>query len=234
MIFPIGDDQVRGGHRPTLSYMLIAANILVFIFQISLSEQGINGFLHQFGAVPSQILDGQNLPSLLTSMFLHGGYMHVFGNMLFLWVFADNIEAIIGTTRFGIFYIVGGLFAAAAHIASSPTSTVIMIGASGAIAAVMGAYLIMFPRSRVKMTVLFLWSFYLPAFLFLGFWIAQQFMNGYTSLSDESGGGVAWWAHIGGFVYGIWFGLRNRYLVREENEVATSTQNRHQSDGEYV
>ena len=231
MIFPIGDDQVRGGHRPVLSYLLIAANILVFLFQVSLTEQATNGFIWQFAAVPTDILEGKNLTTLFTSMFLHGGYMHIIGNMLFLWVFADNIEAIVGSPRFGMFYLVGGLFAAAAHIASSPTSAVPMIGASGAIAAVMGAYLVMFPRSRVKMTFLFLWRFYLPAFLFLGFWIVQQFMNGYTSLSDATGGGVAWWAHIGGFAYGVWFGIRNRHLVGEDAQVANANQI---NDNEYV
>lgn len=223
MILPIGDDQVRGGHRPVVSYLLLAANILVFFWELSASAAGFD-MLSQYGAIPVYITNGERLFTLFTSMFLHGGYMHIIGNMLFLWVFADNIEAIIGNFRFLIFYLTGGLLAAALQILLDPGSPVPMVGASGAISAVIGAYLLMFPKSRVRVNIFIIFNVYLPAFLFLGFWAVQQFMNGYASLGTTSeGGGVAWFAHIGGLLYGIWFGLRNRGRVSS-----------HYEDSEYV
>ena len=208
MLFPIGDDQVRGGHFPLISYAFILFNVLAFWYEITMSPEQLEAFIYHYGSVPVETLEGKDLFSLFTSMFLHGGWMHLIGNMLFLWVFADNIEASVGSLNFLIFYILGGLAAHAAHIYFNMNSTVPTVGASGAISAVMGAYLVMFPSSRVK--VLFIvFMFRVPALLFLGFWIAQQWLNGITALETVSAetAGVAWWAHIGGFVFGILAGF---------------------------
>lgn len=208
MFFPIGDDQVKGGHFPLFSYAFLVLNIAVFWRQLQSPDMLVGAW----GAVPAEVLEGENLITLLTSMFLHGSLLHILGNMMFLWVFADNIEATIGSGRFVVFYLLGGLAAHAGHIFFNPTSIVPTIGASGAIAAVMGAYLVMFPTSRIKVWFFFL-TFRLPALLFLGFWIILQWLNGTASLevSAADTGGVAWWAHIGGFAFGALAGLYLRF-----------------------
>ena len=202
MFFPIGDDQVRGGHFPILSYSFIAINIVIFWYQLQTP-----GNLIEFAAIPAKIMQGQDYFTLVTSAFLHGGWMHLIGNMLFLWVFADNIEATVGSFVFLIFYTLGILAAHAAHIYTDPSSMIPTVGASGAISAVMGAYLVMFPQSRVK--ILFIvFTFRVSAFIFLGIWIWQQWAAGMDSLQNVSQeGGTAWWAHIGGFVFGVVAGL---------------------------
>ena len=217
MIFPIGDDQVKGGHFPLFSYAFIVLNVLVFLFEVQLSPDVFDAFLYQYGAIPAEITQGQDWYTLGTSMFLHASWMHLIGNMVFLWVFADNIEASIGSPRFLIFYIIGGLAAHAGHIYFNMNSGIPTVGASGAIAAVMGAYLVMFPRSQVK-TLIFFFFIRVPAFLFLGFWIVQQSMNGMGSLNSVGeSSGVAWWAHIGGFVCGVILGFFfRRFIVQKE------------------
>lgn len=218
MIFPIGDDQVQGGDKPIFSYSLIAANIVVFAAMfMMIPPEGINSFYMTYGSIPGEIMRGQDWWTLGSSMFLHGGLMHLIGNMLFLWVFADNIEATIGPWRFLAFYILGGLVAGVAHTLFNPESIVPAVGASGAISAVLGAYLVMFPSSRVKVLILiFFTSASVPAFLFLGFWIVQQMISGVGSIStvDLDTGGVAWWAHIGGFVFGFLSGFYFRTLLK--------------------
>lgn len=215
MIFPIGDTQVQGGHRPWFSYSLIFLNIIVFIYQIQLSTDQVTTFLYQYGSIPVNIVNGEGYDTLLTSMFLHGGWMHLIGNMLFLWVFADNIEATIGNFRFLLFYLLGGLAAAFLHIFFNLTSPVPAIGASGAISAVLGAYIVLFPKSKVKvMVVIFFGTFQVAAIYFLGFWMIQQLFSGVQSLKgmEESSGGVAWWAHIGGFAFGVLAGLFFKFI----------------------
>lgn len=211
MIFPIGDDNIVGGHRPNVSYAFIAINVAIFLFQLTLGPERCGLFLNTYGSIPYEIIGGQDLYTLLTSMFLHGGWMHIIGNMLFLWIFADNIEAVIGSTAFFLFYIIGGLFASAAHIITDPDSLIPTVGASGAISAVMGTYLVMFPKSRIKIIFIIFFSiFYLPAYAFLGLWFVQQLFSGLGSIAPqtpEEAGGVAWWAHIGGFVYGVVLGF---------------------------
>lgn len=207
MIFPIGDDQVKGGYFPLFSYSFIVINITVFIFQVLLPEGKINAFSYEFGAIPVEITQGEDLFTLATSMFLHGDFMHLLGNMLFLWVFADNIEATVGNLRFVLFYALGGLIAVFGHIYFNMESTIPMVGASGAISAVMGAYLIMFPQSRIKLLFL-IFPFRVSAWIFLGLWIWQQWIAGTSSLADGvAGDGVAWWAHIGGFAFGLLAGF---------------------------
>jgi len=204
MIFPIGDDQVKGGHFPIVSYTLLAANVLVFFYQISLGS-AIGAFNLEYGSIPVEIMQGDDLFTLFTSIFMHGGWMHLIGNMLFLFVFADNIEATIGSPKFFLFYMLGGLFAHAAHIFFNMSSVIPTVGASGAISAVMGAYLVMFPKSRIKMLVIvFFRSFHIPAIFFLVFWIGQQVFSGVGNIgADPNASGTAWWAHIGGFVFGV-------------------------------
>ena len=203
MIFPIGDDQVKGGYFPLFSYSFIVINIAIFIFQVMLPEGRLDAFWDEFGAIPREVTNGQDLHTLATSMFLHGDFMHLLGNMLFLWVFADNIEATIGNLRFIFFYALGGLAAVFGHIYFNVDSTVPMIGASGAISAVMGAYLVMFPQSRIKL-LFFIFPFKVSAWIFLGLWIWQQWMAGTSSLAaGGAADGVAWWAHVAGFGFGL-------------------------------
>jgi membrane associated rhomboid family serine protease len=210
MVFPIGDDNIERGYKPIFSYLFLGLNVAIFLFQSTLPEGLQAGFVTNYGAIPAEISQGVDLQTLVTSMFLHGGWAHLLGNMLYLWIFADNIEATIGHVKFLIFYLLGGLAAGLAQVLVEPQSMVPCVGASGAIAAVMGAYIVMFPHSKVKMLfLLFFTVFYIPAWIFLGFWFAQQAMSGLNlmGLNGEDAGGVAWWAHIGGFVFGLFAGF---------------------------
>jgi membrane associated rhomboid family serine protease len=210
MFFPIGDVNVERGHPPVLTYLFIAINIAVFVFEASLGQQQQNIFVTTYGSIPSEIMAGKDLFSLFTSIFLHGGWMHLIGNMLFLWVFADNIEATIGSFKFFIFYILGGIIASYGQAILSPSSNVPCVGASGAISACLGAYIVMFPKSQIKVLfLLFFRSFYVSAIYFLGIWIVQQIIAGYGSLASNTAGegGVAYFAHIGGFVFGVLAGF---------------------------
>lgn len=227
MFFPIGDDQVRGGHKPIFSYILLGINVMVFAFETTLDGQSLANFTYTFGAIPDHFLHGEHLISLVTGLFLHGGWAHLLGNMLFLWVFADNVEATIGSMKFLVFFILGGIASTIFHGLIFPDSSLPLIGASGAIAAVLGAYLIMFPHSRIKVLVLILFtSFNVPALLFLGFWIITQFFDGYGSLGAVSaeGAGIAYWAHVGGFLFGVVVGYyakktyNPRLITEEENK----------------
>ena len=210
---------------PAITLFLIAVNAAVFVYQLSLgSGPALTGFFYQFGLVPRALLsigywqDAGILPGLaplFTSMFLHGGWMHFLGNLLYLWVFGDNVEDWLGSLRFLLFYLVCGLLAALLQIAVQPGSPIPMIGASGAISGVLAAYLVLFPGARVLTFVPILFFFYLvrlPALIFLGLWFLLQFFNGAVSLTagDLSMGGTAWWAHIGGFVAGLVLILKAR------------------------
>ncbi len=213
MIFPIGDDQVHGVQKAYFSYFILLLNILVFGYELSLNMEDLGQFTSDYGAVPAEMLHAQDLYSVVTSLFLHGGWAHILGNMLFLWVFADNIEATLGSIRFILFYLFGGIAATLFHALMFPASEIPLIGASGAISAVLGAYLVLYPKSRIRVLVIFLFtSFRVPALLFLGLWIVIQFFQGYGSLgavtNEESG--VAYWAHIGGFVFGLIVGFAAR------------------------
>lgn len=210
MFYPIGDENVQGGTFPIVTYTLISLNVLIFFLEANLSGEILDNFIMTFGAVPNQIMNGENLHALFTCMFLHGGWMHLFGNMLFMWIFADNIEATIGSVSFLVFYIIAGLLAAFAHIFFNLTSEIPMVGASGAIAGVLGAYLVMYPHSRIKVffILFFFRPFYWPAWIFLGIWGAQQIISGVGSLTMTADtAGVAYWAHIGGFVFGVLAGF---------------------------
>lgn len=196
--------------RPYVTWLLITANVLVFLLELTLDMSGeLDSFLSTAGLVPASITVNPISPALLTvfsSMFLHGGVMHILGNMLYLWIFGDNVEDRMGPIRFLIFYFIGGIAAAAAQIVIAPDSTVPMVGASGAIAAVLGAYLVEFPRARVRSLLAlgyFIRIAQVPAVLVLGMWFVIQFFNGFLSLSTAVSGGVAYFAHIGGFLAGL-------------------------------
>jgi len=220
VIFPIGDENINGGYKPTITYLFIAINIAIFLFQVTLDMDATRAFLYEYGTIPVEILNGEDYFTLMSNMFLHGGWMHIIGNMLFLWVFADNIEAIIGNVNFLVFYLLGGLFASLLHIFLNPSSSIPAVGASGAISAVMGAYLVMFPKSKIKVLVIFLFrSIYMSALIFLGLWFVQNLVSGLGSLGPKSAqtAGTAWWAHIGGFLFGIIAGYfaKQSYLEPE-------------------
>jgi membrane associated rhomboid family serine protease len=190
----------------TVTAGLIAINTVIFLYELTLSPGELNRLFEMWGIVPDQIQ--QHLPSLATSMFLHGGWMHLIGNMLFLWVFGRNLEDLIGGWKYLSFYLVCGLVSGVVQVISSPYSRVPTIGASGAIAGVMGAYLIKFPRARIITLVpifFFITTMEIPAAILLLWWFAIQFFSGFGSLgsNDYSGGGTAFFAHIGGFLIGM-------------------------------
>jgi membrane associated rhomboid family serine protease len=200
-MFPIRD------HNPSLStpwmtWAIIALNVVMFA--LTMPYAGNMNALWEYGALyPAAVTQGVWLHGLVTHMFLHAGLMHLAGNMLFLWVFGDNLEEQLGHIGFGLFYLAGGLAAAAAQIAADPTTGVPMVGASGAIAGVMGGYLLMFPKARVDVLfifVIFFRIFPIPAWIVLGVWFALQVFNGTTA---GIGDGVAYWAHAGGFAAGV-------------------------------
>jgi len=186
--------------------ILIAINVLIFLYQFSMDQSAVTLFDERWGLVPDAI--SGNLQTLLTSMFLHGSWLHLLGNMLFLWVFGRNVEDLIGGGRFLVLYLCCGLAAAILQVVTNPYSRVPTIGASGAIAGVMGAYLIKFPRARIVTLVLFVIFFTtieIPAWAMLIWWFVIQLFSGLGSLAstDYSGGGIAWFAHVGGFVAGM-------------------------------
>lgn len=214
-MFPIKDDQPRYS-TPYVNGFLIALNILIYLFQSTLDPRNSELFARQFGMVPSHLaafLAGSPrypLPTVLvpffTSMFLHASWMHVLGNMWFLFIFGDNIEDYLGHFKYLVFYLLSGLFAMSTQVAIYPNSNLPTVGASGAIAGVLGAYFILYPRARV-LTWFFVFVFYIPAWIMLGYWFVLQFFAGAASLSmarpGRDVGGVAVWAHVGGFVSGM-------------------------------
>ena len=207
-MMPISDDN-RGRRRtPIVTFVLIALNVLVWLYQVILPEQDLRQFIYDFGVVPADIMDGEGLFTLISTMFLHGGWMHIIGNMLFLWVFGDNVEDIMGHGRYLAFYLLAGIAASGAQVLSNPESTVPMIGASGAVSGLLAAYLISFPRGKIVTLVvlgILITTIMLPAWMMIGYWIVLQVIQGALSLGidvEGSGGGVAWFAHIGGFAAG--------------------------------
>jgi len=216
-MLPIRDDTPSYS-TPYVTYFIIALNTLVFLLELSVGTQShheLNRLMYEFGVVPAHFdraLAGASrvpLPALsltiLTSMFLHASWLHIIGNMWFLWIFGDNIEDYLGHFAYLVFYLVSGFAAMATHILLNPGSNVPAIGASGAIAGVMGGYFVLYPRARVMMWFPPIFFFYLPAWLVLGYWFLTQFLSGAaTSIAgDQNMGGIAVWAHVGGFVAGI-------------------------------
>jgi membrane associated rhomboid family serine protease len=201
---------------PAMTLLLIIANVLVFIYQVSLPDRAAEAFINLYGMVPARValaLAGQHhvtfeqafLP-LFTSMFLHGGILHILGNMWFLWIFGGQVEDRLGHFTYLVFYLICGLGSGIAQLAFSWGSKTPAIGASGAIAGVLGAYIVFFPSSRILTLVpLFIIWFtaQIPALVFIGLWFVVQFLSGISSVGAASMGGVAWWAHVGGFLLGV-------------------------------
>ena len=219
MLFPVGDDNTGRGLTPFVNYLLIGINLYVYFFL-----QASDAFTLGYSVVPAEITSGEDITrtfrigrdevtlypgpepiylTLFSAMFMHGGLGHLFGNMLYLWIFGDNVEDRMGHVKYLIFYVICGLLASAAHIFFAPKSIIPSLGASGAIAGVLGAYLVLFPRQGVKV-FFFGGIVVLPALIVIGIWGLMQFIGGFGSL-DKMGesGGVAYMAHVGGFVAGL-------------------------------
>jgi rhomboid family protein len=218
-MIPLRDDQPRYS-TPYMTYFLIALNTVVFFFELSVraqSPRALNGLIYEFGIVPSRF--GAGFPgshmhlgaflTILTSMFLHGGWLHIIGNMWVLWIFGDNIEDQLGHFAYLIFYLLCGLAAGITHILLNAGSTIPTVGASGAIAGIMGAYFLLYPRAKVLTLVpliIFFTFWWLPAWIVLGYWFLLQFFSGaatQVAVTSHGAGGIAFWAHVGGFVAGI-------------------------------
>lgn len=205
-MFPIRDHN-PSGKTPYVTYALLIANVAIFVMYWSAypDDRALFQFFLEWGMVPQLVTGGVQQHTVFTSMFLHGGWLHLAGNMLFLWIFGDNIEDEMGHIWFLIFYLACGVGAAFIHILADPSSTVPTVGASGAIAGVMGGYLLLFPKARVDIFfffIIFFRIFPVPAWITLCAWLALQFFGGFSS-PDPDGGGVAYWAHVGGFAVGL-------------------------------
>lgn len=200
-MFPIRDTQPSYS-KPVVTVVLIVVNILVFLYEFSLDSFSQNAFMYRYALIPDRF----HLSNVVTSMFLHGGWMHVLGNMWFLWIFGDNIEDILGHGKFLLFYLMCGIAAALTQVFFNPASRVPMVGASGAIAGVMGAYMVKFPRARILAFFLFFLTD-VPAWIMLIYWFGLQFVGGFESLTTAqvAQGGTAFFAHVGGFLAGILF-----------------------------
>ncbi len=219
MLLPL-KDSLRSTTTPIVNSALIALNVFVFLYQLTLDPFSANDFIYAFGFIPDRF----TLFSIVTSMFLHSGWMHLISNMVFLWIFGDNIEDILGHGKYLLFYLLCGIGAALLQYAVNPESRIPQIGASGAIFGVMGAYLIKFPHTRI-LTVgwfIILFSFELPAWVLLAYFIGLQFLSGVGSVADvlTQRGGIAYFAHIGGFLAGVALifvmRTRDRYALRRD------------------
>jgi len=218
-MIPIGD-SARARTFPYVNIAIIIANFLVFFYEVGFVSN-INKLFFDWAVVPAELTDYLGNPgdhplrilfTPITAMFLHGGWFHIAGNMIFLWVFGDNVEDAVGHLRYLAFYLLCGIAATAAQVWIDPNSQVPTLGASGAIAGVLGAYLVLYPRATIAAVIMpfFFWTAYVPAFLLIGFWFFLQLFNGVASIGYAVGAseGVAWWAHVGGFSAGfllLWF-----------------------------
>jgi membrane associated rhomboid family serine protease len=200
-MFPLGDETRRPSRFPIVTALLIAANAAVFVLELT----GGDAFIERWSVVPADIVAGRHLSNLLTAMFMHGSWSHILGNMIFLWAFGPEIEDAMDPFRYGVFYVLGGLVASLAQIAADPASTIPNLGASGAIAAVMGAFLITYPSDRIR-TILFIGWFarvaFVPAVVLIGFWFVTQLVS-LGVVTNTQSGGVAYLAHLGGGLFGI-------------------------------
>lgn len=210
-------DTIRSRHLPIMTWLILGANTFVFLFQLTLGPDGLNSFVNTFALVPIrwQVEPGWFALTMFTSMFMHGGWLHFLSNMWILFIFGDNVEDRMGPIGFLGFYLLSGLSAGLLQFAIEPNSMIPVLGASGAIAGVMGAYIILYPRARV-VTLIPIFFFFttvnIPAVLYLGIWFITQFYSGVMSLGAVTMGGVAWWAHIGGFMFGVL--MVRRFLFR--------------------
>jgi len=216
-------DTVRSRRFPFINIVLIIANVLAFLYETRLDASTLKGFIFTWGLVPSHFWShpASVWITIFSAMFLHGGWFHIISNMWFLFIFGDNVEERMGSFRYLIFYFLSGAAAGLLQAYVLPTSTEPMIGASGAIAGVLGAYLILYPRSRIASLVPILFIFTIieiPAFLFLLFWFGSQIYSSLFAIPGGGGSGVAWWAHIGGFIFGVimvsFFAIKRKTVYR--------------------
>jgi membrane associated rhomboid family serine protease len=201
-MIPLGDADRRPVRLPLVTIAIIAANAMVFLLELA----GGDAFINQWALVPAQIVAGRDWITILTAMFMHAGWLHIIGNMVFFWAFGPEIEDVMGPVRYLIFYLLGGLAATVVQILAAPSSTVPNLGASGAIAAVMGVFLITYPRDRIRTVLLFGWFSritLIPAIVLVGMWFLTQVFSQIGALAQTQAGGVAYMAHIGGFVFGL-------------------------------
>jgi membrane associated rhomboid family serine protease len=209
MFIPLKDLNPRQTY-PVVNTLLILSNVIVFLYELTLSHRQQQVFELANATIPNHIrlaLNGHGsleaaLLTILTSMFMHSGFMHIAGNMLFLWIFGDNVEDYFGHFPYLLFYFACGIGSGLAHIIFNYNSPLPALGASGAISGVMGAYIVLYPRARV-LTLVFIFFIPIPAFIILGYWFLLQFLAGVSSVGAVATGGVAWWAHIGGFIMGM-------------------------------
>jgi membrane associated rhomboid family serine protease len=213
-LLPLGDKNPTR-HLAVINILLISANVAVFIYQLFFSPLGPESIIQRFGFVPKQLSIVDHLGpaeagwvplTLITGIFLHGGWFHLVSNMLFLWIFGDNVEDRLGHVRYLTFYLLCGVLASLAHFCAHPTSPLPTVGASGAIAGVMGAYLFLYPKARIRtlvVVVIFIKIIHLPAWFLIALWMITQILSAYTELATARAAGVAWFAHIGGFVAGL-------------------------------
>ena len=215
-MFPISD-VIPSRSTPVVTIGLIVLNTLAFLYELSLSDAELDRLVRMAGTVPADF----SAVDVVTSLFLHGGWLHFLGNMLYLWIFGDNVEDSFGRVRFLLFYVFCGAVAAIAQVVTHPQSTVPMVGASGAIAGVMGAYFVLFPQSRVLagvFIIFFIDVVEIPAIFFLGVWFLMQLFSGVGSLVDTAEGGIAFFAHVGGFAVGVLAGAVARIRARTRRD----------------
>jgi membrane associated rhomboid family serine protease len=215
-MFPLRDD-VPSRRLPVVVWALVCVNALVFLHEAQLSPAALEQFINRYALVPARLTapggPAEYWPTLFTHMFLHGGWMHIVGNMWFLGIFGDNVEDRFGRVKFLLLYLAGGLAAAALQIYVDPHSKVPSLGASGAIAAVLGAYLVLYPTAKVTtfVPIFLVWLVSIPAVVWLGLWFLQQYLSGLGSLTGQAAtSGVAYWAHVGGFLFGVVTGIAAR------------------------
>ena len=201
-MIPLSDSDRRPFRFPAVTILIIGANAVMFILELIKGQ----AFIVRWSLIPSEIASGRNLITILSAMFMHGGWVHIIGNMVYLWAFGPEIEDQMGRVRYVAIYLLGGVVAFLAQVVMDPSSTVPNLGASGAIAAVMGAFLILFPHDRIR-TILFLGWFvtitFIPAVLMIGFWFLIQLFSEVGALVQKQSGGIAYMAHVGGFVFGM-------------------------------
>jgi membrane associated rhomboid family serine protease len=212
-MIPISDANPTR-RAPVVNWLLISINIIVFLYELSLPTRAFNGFVASFGVNSTNILHALARPSLapmgtwetlITSQFLHAGWLHIIGNMIYLWVFGDNIEDTLGHVLYLLFYLISGAVAGVAQAVIQGPSNIPSIGASGAIAGVLGAYLVLYPTVRINTLIIFYFitTLRIPALVLIGWWFVQQFFYGIMALTESAAGGVAFWAHVGGFIAGV-------------------------------
>jgi membrane associated rhomboid family serine protease len=202
-MIPLGDASRRPINFPIMTLSIIVMNVFVFTLELAGGEQ----FINDWSLVPANILTPHGLVSIFTSMFMHAGWEHIIGNMLFFWVFGPQIEDVMGPLPFLVYYLLGGVAATVAQVAIDPTSTVSLVGASGAIAAVMGGFMVTYPRDKIRTVIIMGWFSrvtFLPAAVMVGLWFVTQLFSGIGALTQvQAEGGVAYMAHIGGFIFGM-------------------------------